>query len=161
MSVAATFELEIDKMDMKTTFPYGDLEEETYMKHPEGFTIKGKEELVCRLKKCLYGLKQSPRVRYQKFDPYIQDLGFKRSQVDHCLYNKKVREHFIYVALYVDDMLLVGNNMDMIKEVKQQLSCKFNMKDLRPTHFIIGIKIKKDRANKRLWLSQKNALKVF
>ena len=56
---------------------------------------------------------------YQKFDSYIQDLGFKRSQFDHCVYNKEVRDHFINVALYVDDMLLVGNNMDLIKEVKQ------------------------------------------
>ena len=70
-------------MDMKTIFIHGDLEEEIYMKHPEGFISKGKDELVCKLKKSLYGLKQSPRMWYQKFDSYIQDLGFKRSQVDH------------------------------------------------------------------------------
>lgn len=91
---------------------------------------------------------------YQMFDSYIQGLGFKKSQVDHCVYSKQGEDHFIYVALYVDDMLLVGNNMDLIKEVKQQLSSKFDMKDLGPTHFILGMEIKRDKANKRLWLSQ-------
>jgi hypothetical protein len=105
-------------MDVKTTFLHGDLEEEIYMKHPEGFVVKGKKELVCKLKKSLYGLKQSPRMWYQKFDTYILGLGFVRSRFDHCVYSKKVGNHFIYVVLYVDDMLLVGNNMDVIKEVK-------------------------------------------
>ena len=68
MSLATTFELEIEKMDVKTTFLHDDLEEEIYMKQPEGFIIKGKEELVCKLKKYVYGLKQSSRMWYQKFD---------------------------------------------------------------------------------------------
>jgi hypothetical protein len=58
-------------MDVKTKFLYGDLEEEIYMKQPEGFVVKGKKELVCKLKKSLYGLTQSPRMWYQKFDPWI------------------------------------------------------------------------------------------
>ena len=116
-------------MDVKTMFLHGNLDEEIYMKQPKGFTTKGKKELVYKLKKSLYGLKQSPRMRYQKFDTYIQGLGFVRSKVDQCVYYKQVSEHFIYVVLYVDDMLLVGNNMEVIKEVKLQLSSKFNMKD--------------------------------
>jgi hypothetical protein len=68
MFLATTFDLEIEKMDVKTTFFHGDLEEEIYMKHPESFTLKGKQELVCRLKKYLYGLKQSHRMWYQKFE---------------------------------------------------------------------------------------------
>jgi hypothetical protein len=67
-------------MDVKTTFLHGDLEEEIYMKQPEGFVVKGKKELVCKLKKSLYGLKQSPRMWYQKFDTYILELGFVRSR---------------------------------------------------------------------------------
>ena len=90
---------------------------------------------------------------YQKFDAYIQDLGFKRSQVEHCVYNKPFGEHFIYVALYVNDILLVGNVMDLIKQVKQQPSSKFNMKYFRLEHFIIGMEIRRDRENNMLWLS--------
>ena len=64
LSVATTFDFEVEKMDVKTKFLHGDLEEGIYMKQPEGFTVKGKKELICRLKKFLYGLKQSPRMWY-------------------------------------------------------------------------------------------------
>ena len=74
---------------------------------------------------------------YQKFDMYIQQLGFLRSWVDHCVYGNKVGGHFIYVVFYVDNMLLVTNNMDLIKEVKLQLSFKINMKDLNAINFIL------------------------
>jgi hypothetical protein len=116
--IVAAFDLEMEEMDVKSTFLHGDLEEEIYMKQPKGFVVKGNKERVCKLKKSLYGLKQSPRMWYQKFDTYILGLGFVRSRVDHCVYSKKVGNHFIYVVLYVDDMLPVGNNMDVIKDVK-------------------------------------------
>ena len=89
-----------------------------------------------------------------EFDSNIQGLGFKKSQDEHLVYDKQVRDHFIYITLYVNAMLLVGNNMDLIKEVKQQLYSKFDMKDIGPKHFILGMEIKRDRENKRLWLSQ-------
>jgi hypothetical protein len=117
--------------------------------------VKGKKELACKLKKSLYGLNQSPRMCYQKFDTYILGLGFVRSRADLCVYSKQFGNHFIYVVLYVDDMLLVGNNMDVIKEVKSQLSSKFYMKDLDATNFILGMDIKRDRANKKLGLNQR------
>ena len=81
---------------------------------------------------------------YQKFDTYILRLGFVRSRVDHCVYSRQVGNQFIYVVLYADDMLLVGNNMDVIKEVKSQLSSKFDMKDLGSANFILGMEIKRD-----------------
>ena len=71
LSVAAAFDFEVEQMDVKTIFLHGDLEEEIYMKQPEGFVVKGKKELVCKLKKSLYRLKQSPRMWYQKFDTFI------------------------------------------------------------------------------------------
>ena len=64
LSLAATFDLEVEKMDVKTTFLHGDLNEEIYMKQLEGFIVKGKKELICKLKKSLYGLKESPRMWY-------------------------------------------------------------------------------------------------
>ena len=78
--------------------------------------------MVCKLKKSLYGLKESARMWYQKFDRDILGLGFVRSKVDHCVYSKQVGDHFINIVLYVDDMLLFGNNKYVIKEVKSQLS---------------------------------------
>ena len=144
MSLAATFYLEIEQMDVKIMFLHGDLEEKIYMKQPKGFVVKGKQELVWKLKTSLYGLKKSPRKWYQKFDTHILSLGFVRSKVDHCIYSKEEGGCFIYVALHVDDMLLIGNNMDAIKEVKKHLSSKFYMKDISATNFIMGMDIKRD-----------------
>jgi hypothetical protein len=118
LSVAAAFDFEVEQMDVKTTFLHGDLEEEIYMKQPEGFFVKGKKELVCKLKKSLYGLKQSPRMWYKKFDTYMLGLGFTRSKEDHCVYFKLIGDHLIYLVLYVDDMLLIGNNKEIIQDVK-------------------------------------------
>jgi hypothetical protein len=148
-------------MDVKNTFLHGDLEEEIYMKQPEGFVVNGKKALVCKLKKSLYGLKQSPRMWYQKFETYILGLGFVRRRDDHCVYSKQVGNHFIYVVLYVDDMLLVGNNMDVIREVKSQLSSKFDMKDLDVANLILGMEIKRGRENKKLWLNQKKYVETI
>jgi hypothetical protein len=93
LSVAVEFEFEVEQMDVKTTFLHADLEEEIYMKQPEGYVVKRKKELVCKLKKSLYGLKQSPRMWYQKFDTYILGLGFTRSKEDHCVYFKLFGDH--------------------------------------------------------------------
>jgi len=150
LSLTATFDLEVDKMDVKTMFLHGDLDEEIYMKQLEGFTVKGKKDLVCKLKKSIYGLKQSPRMWYQNFNTYVQRIGFVRSKVDHCVYYKQVGEHFIYVVLYVDDMLLAGKNMEVIKEVKMQLSSNINMKDLNVFNLILGMEIKRNRAHRKL-----------
>eukprot|EP00253_Pinus_taeda_P029339 PITA_29339 len=142
-------------MDVKTTFLHGDLEEEIYMKQPEGFVVKGKKELVCKLKKSFYGLKLSPRRWYQKFHTFIQGLGFTRSKADHCVYFKLIGDHVIYLLLYVDDMLLVGNDKEIIQDLKTQLSSKFEMKDIGATNYILGMEIKRYWAKKKLWLNQR------
>jgi hypothetical protein len=141
-------------MDVKTMFLHGDLEEEIYMKQPEGFVVNGKQELVCKLKRSLYGIKKSPRMWYQKFETYILSLGFVRSNADHYIYSKEEGGSFIYVAFYFDDMLFIGNNMDTIKELKKHLSSKLDMKDIDATNFILGMDIKRDRATINLWLNR-------
>ena len=161
LSMATTFDLEVEKMDVKATFLRGDLDEEIYMKQPEGFTVKDKKELVCKIKKSLYGLKQSPRMRYTKFDTYILGLGFVRSKVDDYVYYKEVDEHFIYVVLYVNGMLLVRKNMEFIKEVKSHLSSKFNMKDLTASNFILGMEIKRNCVDRKLWLNYREYVKTI
>jgi hypothetical protein len=76
--------------------------------------VKGKKELVCKMKKSLYGLKESPRTWYKKFDIYMLGLGFTRSKEDHSVYFKLIGDHLIYLGLYVDDMLPMGNNKEII-----------------------------------------------
>ena len=78
-----------------------------------------------------------------------------RSKVDHCVYFKQVSDHFNNIVLYVDDMLLIGNNKDVIKEVKSQLSSKFDMKYLGATNYILGMEIRRDHVNKMISLNQR------
>jgi hypothetical protein len=118
LSVVAAFDFEIEQTDVKTTFLHRDLEEEICMKQPEGYVVKRKKELVCKVKKSMYGLKQSPRMWYQKFGTYMLGLGFTRRNEDHCVYFKLIGDHLIYLDLYVEDMLLIGNNKEIIQDVK-------------------------------------------
>ena len=77
---------------MKTAFLHGDLEEEVYMEQPEGFKVKGKEHMVCRLRKSLYGLKQAPRQWYRKFEAFMIQVGYKRTTTDHCVFIRRFLE---------------------------------------------------------------------
>ncbi|KAH9780323.1 hypothetical protein KPL71_008037 [Citrus sinensis] len=82
---------EIEQFDVMKVFLHGDLDEEIYIEQPEGFNIKGKEELVCKLKKSLYGLKQAPRQWYKKFDSFMENLGFNEIMYDYCVFVKKLK----------------------------------------------------------------------
>jgi len=148
-------------MDAKTTFLHGDLEEEIYMKQPEGFAVKGKKELVCKLKKPLYWLKQSPRMWYWKFDMFIWGHGFTKIKAYHCVYFRLIGDHVIYLILYVDDMLLVGNDKEIIQDLKTQLSSKFDMKYLGAANYILSMEIKRDRTKMKIWLNQRNYVKTI
>ena len=88
--IVAEYELELAQLDVKTTFLYGDLEEEIYMIQPCGFKVTGNENHVCRLIKSLYGLKQLPRQWYKIFDQFIQRQKFTRSEHDHCVYFRRL-----------------------------------------------------------------------
>jgi hypothetical protein len=147
-------------MDVNTTFLHGDIEEEIYMKHPKSFVVKGNKELVCKMKKSMYGLKQSPTMWYQKFDTYVLGLGFTRRKEDHCVYFKLIGAHLIYLVLYVDDMFLVGNNKEIIQDVKTQLSSKFDMKDLGVANFILSMEIKRHWKNMKLWLNKRKCVET-
>lgn len=157
LGLAASMNLEIEQLDVKTAFLHGDLEEEIYMEQPEGFTAKGKENLVCRLKKSLYGLKQAPRQWYKKFDFFMVEHGYTRTTSDHCVFIKKFSDgEFIILLLYVDDMLIAGRDIEKIKKLKKELSKSFKMKDLGPANQILGMKISRDRKNGKLRLSQED-----
>jgi len=79
--------------------------------------------------------------------------GFTRCKDDHCVHFKLHGDHLIYLVLYVDDMLLIGNNKEIIQDVKNQLTFKFDMKDLGASNFIFCMEIKRDRKNIKLWLN--------
>jgi hypothetical protein len=98
---------------------------------------------------------------YKKFNTYVLTLGFTRSKKDHCVYFKLICDHLIYLVLYVDDMLLIGNNKEIIQDVKTQLSSKFDMKDLSASNFILGMEIKRDWKKRKLWLNQRKYVETI
>jgi hypothetical protein len=155
LSLVAVEDLHLEQLDVKTTFFHGDLEEEIYMQQPQGYEVKGKENLVCRLKKILYGLKQAPRQWYLKFDRFMTEQGYSRCHSDHYVYFKRLENgSYIILLLYVDDMLVAGSNMQDINVLKKKLANSFAMKDLGAAKKILGMRITRDRKNRKLTLSQ-------
>ena len=129
MALVAHYDLELHQMDVKTAFLNGDLEENVYMAQPKGFVMEESEKLRCRLKKSIYGLKQASRQWYLKFDSTIKKFGFKENIEDNCVYSKFKDGKFIFLILYVNDILLASSDVSLLLETKKILSSNFDMKD--------------------------------
>eukprot|EP00253_Pinus_taeda_P006007 PITA_06007 len=155
LSLVAAEDLHLEQLDVKTTFLHGDLEEEIYMQQPQGYEVKGKEKLACRLKRSLYGLKQAPTQWYLKFDKFMFEQGYTRCHSNHCVYVKTKNDgSYIILLLCVDDMLVVGSNTQEIIFLKIKLANSFAMKDLGAAKQILGMRITRDKKNRNLTLSQ-------
>jgi hypothetical protein len=138
--IVAMRDLELEQLDVKTAFLHGELEEEIYMDQPEGFIVHGKEDIICRLKKSLYGLKQSLRQWFKRFDLFMLAHYFKKSQYNSCIYIKFVDGSPIYL-MYIDDMLIAIKSKKEITTLKARLNSEFEMKDLGAAKKILGIEI--------------------
>jgi hypothetical protein len=161
LAIVAHLDLELFHMDVKTTFLNGELDEEIYMDQPIVFVAKGKERKVCKLKRSIYGLKQSSRQWYLRFHQAIISNGFKMIEEDHCVHVKRSKGIFVILSLYVDDILLVRNDKNMIVTTKGWLSSTFEMKDMGEANYILGVKFSRDRSKKLLSLSQRTYIKRF
>jgi len=116
LAMTTNMDLVLEQMDVTTTFLHGELDEKILMEQPKGFKSKGKIEQVCLLKKSLYGLKQSPRQWYKRFDTFMIEHGFVRSSYDCCVYFKQVSNNiFLYLLLHVNDMLIASQSRDEIQ----------------------------------------------
>ena len=153
LALVTYFDLEFQQMDVKTTFLNGKLEE-VYMKQPEGFPSSDGEQLVCKLKKSIYGLKQASRQWYLKFHNIISSFGFVENVMDQCIYLKVSGSKVYFLVLHVDDILLATNDKGLLHEVKQFLSKNFDMKDMGETSYVISLNIHRDRFQSILGLSQ-------
>ncbi|KAM2659837.1 hypothetical protein EV2_022338 [Malus domestica] len=159
LALVAQYDLELVQLDVKTAFLHGDLNEEIYMCQPDGYTVKGKENLFCKLKKSLYGLKQSPRQWYLRFDKFMRGQHYSRSQYDHCVYFKNLQDvSFIYLLIYVDDMLIALKNVEEIEKLKKQMKNEFEMKDLGKAKKILSMEITRDREKGLVSLNQRQYL---
>ncbi len=156
LAIAAAHDLECEQMDVTTAFLNGDLDEDIYMQIPEGLRTAQNDGMVCKLRKSLYGLKQAPRQWYAKIHAYLVDyLKFVGSTNDPCLYTRKSSSGILIIALYVDDLLIIGNCKSEITTLKGELSKRFEMKDLGPAAVMLGVEISRDRRSRKLWITQR------
>ncbi|KAJ0580529.1 putative RNA-directed DNA polymerase [Helianthus annuus] len=152
LAVAVKKDWIIGQLDVNNAFLHGDLDEEVYMKIPQGFSREG-ETRVCRLRKSIYGLKQASRNWYQKFTKVLIGLGFRQSVADHSLFIFKKEGVFVAALIYVDDVIIVGNNQRQINITKSVLDKEFSIKDLGPLKYFLGIEV--TRTGEGLVLTQR------
>ena len=126
-------------MDVKNAFLNGELSEEVYMQPPLGLSIDSNK--VCHLRRALYGLKQAPRAWFTKFSSTIFRLGYTASSYDSALFLRRTDKGTILLLLYVDDMIITGDDLSGIQELKDFLSQQFEMKDLGHLGYFLGLEI--------------------
>ena len=139
--VAANRDWPLHQFDVTNAFLHGELKREVYMEAPPGFSEGYKKGEGCRLKKTLYGLKQSPRVWFGRFTEAMAKYGFKQSQSDHTLFLKKRDGRMTCLIIYVDDMIITGDDTKEIERLKGSLFQEFEMKDLGSLKYFLGIEV--------------------
>ena len=153
IALAVQNNLKLHQMDITTAFLNGELKEEVYMKQPEGFIVKGQQDLVCRLKRSIYGLKQSGRCWNNTLDEELKKMGFVQSASDPCIYIASEGEMCI-VAVYVDDIIVGAKTDERIMQIKRDLQKRFKAKDLGELHHFLGMKIIQNQNASKVWIGQ-------
>src|SRR5436190_8068430 len=125
LTLAAYYNLEVHQMDIKSVFLYEDLDEEIYLNLPDGFQDQG-DDMICRLLKSLYNLKQAPRVWAKVLREFLINYGLTRLESDHCIYVGKS----LIIAIYVDDILIISKNKRSLQQMKDELKRQFKMINL-------------------------------
>ena len=158
LAIVAFYDYEIWQMDVKTAFLNGFLKEELYMMQPEGFVDPENANKVGKLQRSIYGLVQASRSWNIRFDEVIKAFGFILTYGEACIYKKVSGSSVAFLILYVDDILLMGNDIEFLENVKAYLNKSFSMKDLGEAAYILGIKIYRDRSRRLIGLSQSTYL---
>lgn len=143
MAIAARKGFQVDHLDVTTAFLYGDLQEEVYMKQPEGLVDSMHADKVCRLKKALYGLKQSARSWYTKISTTLLTLGFESLKSEPCVFRSVSTEGEVYIALYVDDLYIFSSSSARTQMLKQELEKRFVMRDLGEVQSLLNVRVRK------------------
>ena len=160
LSLAAVKGWSLHQMDVNNAFLRGELLEDVYMCLPPDFHSKGGHHLVCKLNKSLYGLKQASRQWFEKFSSTILQMGFVQSNSDDSLFTYTQGASFTVLLVYVDDILLIGNNVACVNNLKKVLDSKFGLKDLGSLRYFLGLGVA--RTDEGISLNQrKYALEIL
>ena len=138
ISIAANQEWPLRQFDVKNAFLNRTLNEEIYMDPPPGINCGGK---VCKLRRALYGLKQSPRAWFGRLSTFMKKNGYKQSDADHTLFIKQVFKKVTALIVYVDDMVVTGNDSNEIAALQESLATEFELKDLGHLKYFLGIEV--------------------
>ena len=157
LAFAVQNDLLIDQMDVETAFLNGKLDEEIYMKQPEGYVKPGEEHLVCKLEKSLCGFKQSSRCWNKAFREGIEKIGFTQASADPCVFIRKEEDTLTIIGVHVDDLMILAQNIWEMKRVKDSLKLQFKMKDMGDLHYYEGVCIIHDMENKEVHLHLKGS----
>lgn len=156
LDIAVHKDWEIKQLDVNNAFLQGELQEEVYMTQPPGFIDQDHPSHVCRLRKAIYGLKQAPRAWYMALKQYLTSTGFINSRADASLFRRNVASTFTYVLIYVDDIIVTGNDSSTISRVLQSLADRFSIKDPVDLHYFLGIEA--IRTQQDLHLNQRKCI---
>jgi hypothetical protein len=154
LAIVAQQDLELHKLDVKTTFLNGELEEEIYMQQPQGYE-QGGPNTVCRLLRALYGLRQAPRAWHRCLTRVLEDLEFVASSADAALFRGTVDGETVWLLVWVDDILVAAQGKERVAKVKAHLTAKFDVRDLGPATYFLGMELSRDREARSLKLTQK------
>ena len=139
ISLAASYDWDLHQLDIKNVFLHEDFQEEVYMKQPPGFVTRGEIGKMCRLRKSIYGLKQSPRAWFGKFSQAVETFGMQKGKSDHSVFYKNSSSSIILLVVYVDDIVINGSDFKGILSLKSLLHKQFHTKDLGMLKYFLGV----------------------
>lgn len=154
LATVAADDLELHQLDIKTAFLNGTLEEDVYVQQPPGYEVGGRN-VVCHLKRALYGLRQAPRAWHQRLKSELETYGFTESKADPGLYIwDDANAATAYILVYVDDLLIAAQDMDVVTTIKSKIMTSFEARDLGEAKTFLGMNITRDRTKRTLKLDQ-------
>ena len=153
LNIAASQKYYIEQFDVKTAFLHGELKEEIYVKVPKGYSVNGNDK-VLKLRKSIYGLKQSPRCWNDKLTECLNELGLHAAKNEPCVFIGKMGGHTVIVAIYVDDGLIMSSATECVQRLRESIAKKFEITSGKPTTYV-GLEINRSGDTGPIRISQK------
>lgn len=142
LSLAVSFGWHIKQLDVSNAFLHGDLDDLVFMEQPPGFVDTAHPDYVCRLRRSLYGLRQAPRQWYKRLFNVLLQQGFRLSPADSSLFVYTKDKNIVFLLVYVDDIIITGDNINVVQHIIKALQLKFMLKDLGQLDYFLGMEAK-------------------